>query len=568
MRHIPLKEALVLLSLAVGYDAVGERLASLGLTASLLLYVGLFGLLAICLLLAAQVRNTGLRMAYALILAGGALYLESYQRITSEHLSYDAFINLWNSSEFAADAARQHAPTIGRALLSPLLLLIGIAIEPRRTLPVPRFAAAAAPLAGVALLAAILFVRGGDGAKGVPGAFTPLAYATIYAYEAAIGAAGPRQPVTLRRRDAPVGRDIVLIIDESVGGNYLDLNSADGVRSGLGEPRPGLAIHNYGYAAAITNCSVGTNVTLRHGGTRADYQRINATMPPIWDYAHRAGLRTVYIDGQRTGGTLHNMMTADERAAIDRFVQFDDVPVRDRDMAAADTLAALLNDATADFIIVNKVGAHFPVHDKFPDAFMRYRPALPRGGHEEVSDTGDRDGFGGGGTDWLRYRNSYRNTLLWNVGAFFDRLLAQTDLARATIIYTSDHGQDLHERGDPGLNTHCGSDPMIEEGLVPLVVIEGAKPALGWHRTLAANRNRVSHYNIFPTLLVLMGYDDPRLRPLYGDTLLAPSRDDFTFNARFNARLGMKPDWQHIDLRKIVTPPPEGPIARAEPRAN
>ena len=562
MAEFPLKALLILLALAGSYGTIGERLASLGPTPSLLFYFGLYGLLAGCLLLAGQVRNDLLRGAYALILAAAAFYLESYERITSEHLTYDAFINLLNSSQFAGEAARQHSAAILRSLVNPLLLLVGIALRPRRT---ARRALAAAPVAGIFLLSAILFVRGGEGARGLPSPFAPLAYSGIYAYEAATGSAGARQEVKLHRVSRPIQRDIVLIVDESVSGNYLDLGSPHGVRSGLAEPRTGLAIYNYGYAASITNCSVGTNVTLRHGGTRGDYRRINATMPSIWDYAHRAGLRTVYIDAQRTDGVLHNLMSDEERAEIDRFVQFDGVPVRNRDMAAADRLARLLNDERTQFIIVNKVGAHFPVHDKYPDAFMRYRPALPRGNYEEISDTGSRDGFGGAAEDWLRYRNSYRNTLLWNVGAFFDRLFAKADLGRATIIYTSDHGQDLHERGDPGLNTHCGSDPMIEEGLVPLVVIEGGTPSRDWRRHLSANRNHVSHYEIFPTLLALMGYDDPRLRDIYGETLFDRSHDDFTFNARFNARLGLEPNWRFIDLDQVVQPP-SGDATKARER--
>src|SRR3546814_9750893 len=62
---------------------------------------------------------------------------------------------------------------------------------------------------------------------------------------------------------------------------------------------PFARIYNYGLAASVTNCSVGSNVTLRYGGTRKDYQRINGTQPSIWAYARKAGLRTVYIDSQR-----------------------------------------------------------------------------------------------------------------------------------------------------------------------------------------------------------------------------------------------------------------------------
>lgn len=197
----------------------------------------------------------------------------------------------------------------------------------------------------------------------------------------------------------------------------------------------------------------------------------------------------MYIDAQRTEGNLQNLMSEEERDAIDRFIQFDRVKVRDRDMAVADMLSKMLSNGTSDFIIVNKVGAHFPVHDKYPDAFMRYRPALSRGSFTDISDTGSRDGFGGSIEDWARYRNAYRNTLLWNVGAFFDRLFARANIGDATIIYTSDHGQDLHEAGNPGLDTHCSSDPVIEEGLVPLVVIKGTQSeTLDWERNFALNK--------------------------------------------------------------------------------
>jgi lipid A ethanolaminephosphotransferase len=438
-----------------------------------------------------------------------------------------------------------------------LLLLVGIAIKPPGSRSVAHPVAAAAPLVGVALLASILFARGGEGARGLPGAFTPLAYAAILSHEASAAGTGPRQDVALPAPRPKPARDIVLIVDESIAGNYLDLISPGGVRSGLKEARPGVAIYDFGAAAAVTNCSIGSNLTLRYGGTREDYLRINATMPSIWRYAHKAGLRTVYIDAQRTGGALQNMMDRTELRDVDRFIQFDGVRVRDRDMAAADALASLLGDGSADFVIVNKVGAHFPVHDKYPDAFARYQPALPKGRYGEVADTGSRAGFGGRPEDWRLYRNAYRNSLLWNVGAFFDRLFARADLERATLIYTSDHGQNLHERGGAGVATHCASEPVPEEGLVPLVVIEGAPATLDWRRGVAAGRDKASHYAIFPTLLAVMGYPEQKVRLLYGASLVGPPAPALSFNTRFNARLGRKPVWKTIDPARIVPPPPQ-----------
>jgi hypothetical protein len=98
---------------------------------------------------------------------------------------------------------------------------------------------------------------------------------------------------------------------------------------------------------------------------------------------------------------------------------------------------------------------------------------------------------------------------------------------------------------------------VAEEGLVPLVVIQGSQlRTLDWRDAWAQNKDRSSHYNIFPTLLQLMGYDPAGVEAAYGRSLSQPTDDDFTFNYRFNARLGAKPAWKHIDLGSIVTPPP------------
>src|SRR3546814_13446282 len=95
------------------------------------------------------------------------------------------------------------------------------------------------------------------------------------------------------------------------------------------------------------------------------------------------------------------------------------------------------------------------------------------------------------------------------------------------MIYTSDHGQNLHERGDPGLSTHCSVDPLQEEGVVPLVVIDGNRDlSMDWRRDVAHNHNRSSHYMIFLTLLELMGYDPTAVEKRYGRALNEASHED------------------------------------------
>lgn len=551
------KELLLVLYLIRGYHDYLDRLAALGIGFATLLYAAMFVALVAALWMTAYIHQTFVRHLFALVMFVSALFFEVYARVTDSYLTYSQFVSLVYSGGFIQEAAYQYREVIISAAAGGLLLLLGIGLKPRRRMSVPAWLPVAAPLLGVLLLSAVLFVRAGEGARGLPVMYTPLAYLNLFGYEAVHNTVGPREPIHLARLTSPINHDIVLIIDESVSGNYLDINTPAGVTTGLKTPPEGVRIFNFGYAASIANCSADTNVTLRYGGTRADYMRINSTLPSIWQYARKAGLRTVYIDAQRTGGNLQNLMTEVEKQDIDEFVQFDQTRVLDRDMAAAAKLIELLGDDRAELVVINKVGAHFPVHDKYPDDFMTYRPALPRGQFQDVADTGKRDGFNGQSDDWMLYRNAYQNTLLWNVGEFFKRIFQQADLRNAVVIYTSDHGQDLHERGNPGLNTHCGGDPVPEEGLVPLVVMEGSQlHTLDWQRAWAQNKDRSSHYNIFPTLLRLMGYEPSAIETAYGKALDQPTDDDFTFNYRFNARLGAKPAWRHIDLNSIVTPKP------------
>jgi hypothetical protein len=549
------KELLLIIYLLLYAEYYIDRLNAIGLGFPVLLFGAMFLALTLALYLTAYIRQTLIRHVFALAMFASAVFFDVYTRVTADYLSYSSFVSLVYSGGFIQEAAYQYRDAILHGALNGLLLLFGIGLKPRHGLSIPNALRVAAPLCGVLLLSAVLFLRAGEGARGLPIMYTPLAYLNLFAYEALHNTVGPREPVTLARTSQAVGHDIVLIIDESISGNYLDINVPFGVHSNLKQARPGVDIFNYGYAASIANCSADTNVTLRYGGTRADYMRINSTLPSIWQYAKKAGLRTVYIDAQRTAGNLQNLMTDTEKKDIDQFVQFDQTSVRDRDMAAAAKLIELLNDDTPELVVINKVGAHFPVHDKYPDAFMAYRPTLPRGQFTEVADTGERNGFNGQPDDWVLYRNAYKNTVLWNVGEFFARVFAEANLNNALLIYTSDHGQDLHERGNPGLNTHCGGDPVEEEGLVPLVVIQGSDlKTLDWSAQLAANKDRSSHYNIFPTLLQLMGYDLAGIEAVYGKPLSVATADEFTFNYRFNARLGAKPEWKHIDLGSIVTP--------------
>lgn len=262
-----------------------ERLEAIGLGVALVLYAGVFVLLVAALWLCANIRQGLVRWLFAVGFCASAVFFDAYTRITAEYLTYSAFVSMVYSGGFIGEALEQYHSVILGVAAKGLLLLLGLGLRPDPVQRLPGTLAWAAPLLGLALLTGILFVRAGEGARGLPVMYTPLAYLNLFLYESLHDSVGPRQPVTLARSGPPLARDIVLIIDESVSGNYLDLNTPNGVTSNLTHPQPGASIFNYGYAASIANCSADTNVTLRYGGTRSDYLRINSTLPSIWQYA-------------------------------------------------------------------------------------------------------------------------------------------------------------------------------------------------------------------------------------------------------------------------------------------
>ena len=553
-----LKIALVGLSLLAGAPEVFRRVVMLFEPSMQIVALAAFGLLlALCtvsLVGAASFRHGFLRWPLAALLAAGSATVDGYQWVVGSFMDYDAFVTMIQSSGDVGNALTQHGTAIVLAIGKSLALLLGIGLKPAATANIMLKLARLFALPIILTLTLILFYRGGDGASGLPSSHIGVSFGLLNGYEHLTEGNTPREAVAFRPVAAESAGDIVLIIDESIAGAYLDINSEHGVYSGLADPKTASPVFNFGLAAAVTTCSAGANATLRYGGARGNYRQAFRSKPSIWAYAKAANLETIYVDAQRTGGAYQNLMDNDERALIDRWDQFDDVRVLDRDHAVASRLAEYLQDSERQFILVNKIGAHFPVNDKFPNSHARYSPMLQRKSLD-VSEA-PADELDGRQSNWVLYRNSYRNTLLWNVGAFFDRFFAEAEIGDSTIIYTSDHGQTFHERREYGEATHCTGNTQIEEAVVPLVVIGGpARDHSRWAQAAQQNHDKQSTYRVFPTLLGLMGYAETDFEKTYGNNILSDQPDPFTFNDNFSARLGSDPVWIPIPLSQIAQPP-------------
>jgi glucan phosphoethanolaminetransferase (alkaline phosphatase superfamily) len=228
--------------------------------------------------------------------------------------------------------------------------------------------------------------------------------------------------------------------------------------------------------------------------------------PTIWQYAQKGGFKTVLIDGFRPIGLYHSYMDAFEGRAIDLSVTQAGNPEYQRDGAIADTLIDLLKSDERMFIYVNKYGVHFPYKTKYPpDISYDSLPlvtALPL-------DVSRRTAVA-----------EYHKGIRWSVDEFFAKVLPNVS-PDTLIIYTSDHGQALFEAGYDF--QHCSSSPGLAKGevMVPLFVSSGSTAfAARLKEQAELGFNQATHFEIFPTLLVAMGYAEDWVAVMYGPSLL------------------------------------------------
>jgi glucan phosphoethanolaminetransferase (alkaline phosphatase superfamily) len=323
----------------------------------------------------------------------------------------------------------------------------------------------------------------------------------------------PEEPIRDLQYDGSIStplQKIVLIVDESIRGDFLSLNNPST------DTTPFLVsqrsrIDNFGIAVAGANCSQESRVALRYGLQERDLKkntRMIAEGPTFWQFAKRAGFETVYIDAYGSATHLTHGMRAQELAFVDRHIIVNDMPQYRRDERVATILGELLSEPRRMFIFVEKFGAHTPYNAGYPPTKNVFQ--APR---DRVFDLEDRTNL----------RAQYRNSIRWAVDGFFSKLMANSLPQESLLIYTSDHGQSLSE--NTTLQSHCsqGARAVAGEANVPLFAIS---TDARWRSLLsqgaAENHDRVSSLDIFPTLVEAMGYAPEWVRAHSEYSLIAP----------------------------------------------
>jgi lipid A ethanolaminephosphotransferase len=315
-----------------------------------------------------------------------------------------------------------------------------------------------------------------------------------------------REQVNYSGNLKPRVKKIVMVVDESVRGDYLDLNNpafnnTPFIASSASE------FANFGVAISSTNCSSSSRMILRTGLQPAqlpDLTGIWRKVPTLWQYAAAANYKTIFIDAWKAFGTFHSHMNTEEARQITQFYTILNLPYHRRDVIIADKLIEVLQRDEPMLIYVNKFGIHMPYDQTFPPSLPYYPPAsvtssLP---YDENRRQDIRD---------------YHRALWWSVDGFFKKVLPAID-ADTVLIYTSDHGEAWYEGGSAF--GHCNGKPAPSEAYVPLLLATGSSQLRSsFEATAAIAYNRASHFHIFPTLLELMGFEEQWVKDAIGPSL-------------------------------------------------
>jgi len=304
---------------------------------------------------------------------------------------------------------------------------------------------------------------------------------------------------------------IIMIVDESIRADILGINGyKKDTTPYLRSLETGIV--NFGLAASASNCSDYSNLILRTGVRKEeipDQNQMTLKQASIWQLTRKAGFYNVYLDAQSAEEweNYQNFMNEHEASYIDEIIRVRQEITYESDGVARDKLIDLLKRPGKTFIILNKYGIHFPYFRSYPEEYNFFAPALKPG--EPMN---DRE----------KSLNSYMNGIRWSVDDWFKNLLSESgDFKTYVMIYTSDHGQNIVDDGT--LATHCRPRANRFEGIVPMMVFSNDATILDRFKAVqVSSYDKTSHFQIFPTLIRLAGYNKSWVRMHYGASLSEP----------------------------------------------
>ncbi|MCI5211420.1 MAG: hypothetical protein D3910_22150, partial [Candidatus Electrothrix sp. ATG2] len=293
------------------------------------------------LLVTSVLPNYYIRVVLTILIIASTASDAIYQRISGSEIDYDALQILWESRNFAGDAFSFYKGEIHLVILLVVIGAVGLLIPykisfNKKNLKIfsPTILNCYAVSPYIILFVSIL--AQGCFSGGLPFQYKTTSLLSILLIDNALyGEAQRSVSIPLgKSRFGPTKPHILLIIDESVRGDYIDINRNLGVTPHLYAQRERLT--NFGYASSGGNCSLTSNQIIRVGAN-PDPEKFDASLrnnPYIWQYAKQAGYRTVMIDSQTQKGKMNNRLGKIEVSMLDEFKYVEGASAQDRDIDA------------------------------------------------------------------------------------------------------------------------------------------------------------------------------------------------------------------------------------------
>jgi hypothetical protein len=274
--------------------------------------------------------------------------------------------------------------------------------------------------------------------------------------------------LVIKKFDGIKFNKIVVIIDESVEYSYF--KKINTIQSEF--------LFNFGQSYSGANCSASSNYILRRAKIRAidnSSKLLIEEVSSLFKLAKDNKYKTIYVDNQNVlnDNAVNNYFDRDEVKEIDNIINFNALKF-DKDRLSLNLISDLLNNNDKIFIMINKIGAHFPYESSIPDSYR----------------SNSRE-------------SNYITSIQLNSIDFLANILKIID-KNTIIFYTSDHGQDLQSK-----TTHCnsGDDINIKEYSVPFVIITRNQIAGKFFQDrVLLFANKLTHIDFSESVRNVMGY--------------------------------------------------------------
>jgi glucan phosphoethanolaminetransferase (alkaline phosphatase superfamily) len=505
-------------------------------SASIFLYLGL----TFSMFLLVTSSNKILKVISYLILSSTLCTEISYRIINGYGFTFSEALIVLREFSYSRDALLSFFPHIW--FVFPLVMIVSVFLYFITDLYVPKSSwKISVPLSLFFIFLSFYVLKGTSGAQAYPSMFK-IPVLTMYAATDQTYT-GPRSEVTEIPGKEPEFRNIIYLVDESVRGDMISLNNPSNNDVTPYISSVSANIYNYGIVCSAGNNS-GTSQLILRSGVRSevfpDTGQRSLKNPDIMQFAKKAGFYTIFLDGQKN--ILQNFMSKYDMNAINYYkgVQEDGMAGEMIDFVLADQIADLLSDTTRrTFTYVVKMGAHFPYEKYYPDDQRIFQPAMKRG---ELNN--DRN----------RMVNSFKNVIRWNVDHFLKYLVTKLGNRKDyLIIYTSDHGQTLLEHGI--VATHAdvrNANPL--QACVPFFLYFPDSLQKAKFKYLPGNYNRLTHFNIFPSILLMMGYDTAFVRANFDKSIFEIVSEPryFYTGVFFNNSAGVKTEFDTPEMAALI----------------